>query len=223
MAVKRNWKKKVHRKKKRSVMIRNPVMLTGFPKERIVKLRYCDRFASDLTTGIATQTYRANSIFDPDSSGTGHQPLGHDQWATFYNHYVVLSAKITVDTSLNQNVNGVPVLKLVYLTDDTTSSLAPFTLAEQGKCNYAMLNGFASIGHHRTRNNYSARKFFNVADVKDNVTRIGADFGANPADQAFWICQLGTSTGAGVAITYESIVTIEYIVLMSEPKELTGS
>jgi len=33
--------------------------------------------------------YNLNSLFDPNRTGTGHQPLGFDQWATFYNRYVV--------------------------------------------------------------------------------------------------------------------------------------
>lgn len=32
-------------------------------------------------------------MFDPDTSGTGHQPLGFDQWAAIYKYYMVYAIK----------------------------------------------------------------------------------------------------------------------------------
>jgi len=63
---------------------------------QIVKLRYAEDV--NISAGIALGSYdfRANSIFDPNLTGIGHQPLGHDQWAVFYDHYVVLGARIKV-------------------------------------------------------------------------------------------------------------------------------
>lgn len=33
--------------------------------------------------------FNVNSVYDPDSTGTGHQPRGYDQYAGFYNAYIV--------------------------------------------------------------------------------------------------------------------------------------
>lgn len=62
-------------------------------------MRYSDVYA--LVTGVAAvteQVFRANSIFDPDRTGVGHQPLGHDQLLPMYERYIVdkLEWKITV-------------------------------------------------------------------------------------------------------------------------------
>jgi hypothetical protein len=35
-------------------------------------------------------TFNANGLFDPDQTGTGHQPLGYDQFTPDYNRYRVL-------------------------------------------------------------------------------------------------------------------------------------
>lgn len=65
---------------------------------KYVRLKYSDVFAISLATVTATnQIMRLNSIFDPDLSGTGHQPYGYDQLSVLYNRYRVLktSWKVT--------------------------------------------------------------------------------------------------------------------------------
>jgi len=64
------------------------------PPSAKVALRYVAGFISD---GSAfDQVFNLNSIFDPDRTGTGHQPLGRDQYATLYNRYRVLAVKVKV-------------------------------------------------------------------------------------------------------------------------------
>ncbi len=43
------------------------------------------------TSGIAgtVQEMRLNSLYDPNATGTGHQPYGYDQWAALYGRYKV--------------------------------------------------------------------------------------------------------------------------------------
>lgn len=53
----------------------------------IVRLKYNDKFSSDGTN--MDYVWNANSIFDPDRSGTGHQPYGHDTYLALYNRYRV--------------------------------------------------------------------------------------------------------------------------------------
>lgn len=48
--------------------------------------------------GWSYWAFRLNSIFDPDSSGSGHQPYGHDAMAGIYNRYRVYTCewKVTI-------------------------------------------------------------------------------------------------------------------------------
>lgn len=54
-----------------------------------------------LTSGIGgiygnEQIYRLNSPYDPDFTGTGHQPYGYDQVSLLYRKYKVNAAKISI-------------------------------------------------------------------------------------------------------------------------------
>jgi len=40
--------------------------------------------------------FRANSLYDPNYTGGGHQPNGFDQLIAAYNHFTVISSKIRV-------------------------------------------------------------------------------------------------------------------------------
>jgi hypothetical protein len=54
-----------------------------------------DKSLDPAAVGAGVQ-YASNSIFDPNLTATGHQPLSHDQWSQFYQHYLVMGSKITI-------------------------------------------------------------------------------------------------------------------------------
>jgi len=63
----------------------------GFNPRQLVQLKYSDSYGASLLTLTATnQQFRCNSLFDPDYTGTGHQPYRFDQLATFYSRYRVI-------------------------------------------------------------------------------------------------------------------------------------
>lgn len=63
----------------------------------MVALSYADVVGIASTTSPGVHVFRGNSLFDPDLTGTGHQPLGFDQWSAFYQSYMVygLGYKVT--------------------------------------------------------------------------------------------------------------------------------
>lgn len=69
----------------------------GFAPSVVVKLKYVDLKSYDAGQAASTfNTYRANSVFDPDLTGAGHQPHGFDQWSQFYGKWVVTHVKVTL-------------------------------------------------------------------------------------------------------------------------------
>ena len=92
--------KKKNFRSRRTARRQQPMLALGrspIPDKSLVKLRYCQRCAINPAAGVTNSyLFRANSLFDPDLTGTGHQPLGFDEWAKFYRRYCVLGSKITV-------------------------------------------------------------------------------------------------------------------------------
>lgn len=81
--------------------------------------------ASGVAGHSSYYAFRANSTYDPDYTGTGHQPNFRDECAATYIYYTVLAAKITV-TYPNQDSDSQLMGVFVddyYLTEDTASEI----------------------------------------------------------------------------------------------------
>jgi len=111
----------------------------------ITKLKYADGpytlsvpFA-DISTDYQ---FNLNSLFDPNRTGTGHQPLGHDQLDLLYNRYRVFAASYRVEFYPNPPGSSFQAAHFVSLRNDATtmSSLSlnavretPHTLVKIGR------------------------------------------------------------------------------------------
>lgn len=86
---------------------RIPVLL---PRKYTCKLRYVDEIDLDPAVGglSVTKSYRANDLYDPDSSGVGHQPMGFDQLCLFYKSFTVTKSTIRVTPMIKTTTGGLP-------------------------------------------------------------------------------------------------------------------
>jgi len=72
----------------------------GVSPFRLATLVYPLAFTSSSVTGNTWYwQFRANSLFDPDFTGTGSQPTTFDQWMTLYDRYRVLAMEADVTLS----------------------------------------------------------------------------------------------------------------------------
>ncbi len=63
-----------------------------------VRLTYADSIGKDVTPGTGSyHVFATNSIYDPDVTGTGHQPLGRDLWVSQYEYYTVLACHYRIE------------------------------------------------------------------------------------------------------------------------------
>lgn len=183
----------------------------GFPNEIITKLRYCDLLALTSTNGaLGYNIFSANGIFDPDITGTGHQPMWRDNYAAIYNLYVVLGSKITVHwTPYTANANficGVLVDDNANISSNLNSKL------ESNNSHWGMLSVGGS-GPMTVVETFQPQQF--GVDVKDDGFS-STNVGANPGvQQSYAVWVHGCDTGGGGQVVYASI-EIEYTVKFSQ-------
>ena len=91
-----------------------------FPQKQLVELTYCDAVVvPDISSGV--YQFALNSVYDPDQSGVGHQPRGHDQWSTMYKRYCVIGAKVLVEPIQTPSNTDVDATLFGYVDDDSTN------------------------------------------------------------------------------------------------------
>jgi len=93
---------------------RGPRRKSPMPTSFKTTLRYTDftTFTPGLLTAV--QVYSANSLFDPNRTGVGHQPRGFDQIMTMYDHYVVTGCRMTAilcNTVVDQSIKVAVALR----------------------------------------------------------------------------------------------------------------
>jgi hypothetical protein len=191
----------------------------GFPASRKVKLAYVENATLTSTYGaIAKSQFRLNGCFDPWYTSTGHQPMGFDQWAAFYNHYCVLSASWTCTIAPLGGALGVGYLGAHY-SDDATVPSAVSDLVELGSQVCLFANGQRP---QIFRGSIDVSKFFNRSGDISNDDQLRAAITADPTEQAILtLWAMGESSVA--TITYGYLFEIEYDVKFMEPKDLGPS
>ena len=207
------WRKK----RSRAVQPRAPIA-----DSQVVKLKYGELLTLTSSAGLAaTHVFSANNCFDPNTTGVGHQPMGFDEWMQFYNHFTVLGSKIKVTYMPANSGAGGAALCSIKLQDDATAVVTiNDSILEQTGVVWKALGGDTAQGSQTLKKYFSAKKFFDVADVKDN-SQFNGTHTSSPTEQAFY--HLSISGIDGTAVTCYFAVEIEYIVRLSERSTLLQS
>ena len=182
----------------------------GFPNSIITKLRYCTTYQITAAAGaMAVNVFLANSIFDPDYTGVGHQPLWRDSFASIYNHYVVLGSKINVTYGSDSNANH---LIGIVGDDDISSSSTADTRCELNN-SVSQLMGWASSAPPPTlTSTFEPLMAFGV-DAKDDGAS-ATNNGSSPAQ--VWCYHVWAQPQTTSTVVYTFKVEIEYTVKFTE-------
>lgn len=227
----RKYRKKTTKSRKsyRKRNIYNPTYqqnLLGFPSNKIVTMRYATGLSLDIAAGGVTDvvSYRANGPYDPDVAVGGHQPMGYDQFESYYKRLTVIGSKITVVFAYT-DLTAVKGLAAVGITLDNDTSIrsSPGAQIEDGKSVWKYITtdgttpGFASMSA-----TFSPKSFFSIKDIADNEARIGSLTTGLPAQQAYFNIWAGSTTSDDMpAISAHAV--IEYTCLYSQPEDLAQS
>lgn len=155
--------------------------LSGFPTTLRTKLKYHEAIALSSVAGtVSGNVFRAEALFDPNETGTGHQPMFFDSFAAVYNRYVVRGAriKVTFNPTTETAATSMWVVGIVGQSTNTIQS-DPNVLCEQGHSVWADVNGRNGGPNQKTLYlNYTPEKHLNLSYLDNDV---GALVTSNPA------------------------------------------
>lgn len=225
----RRYKKKrynKYKKKKSSFTKYSGSGLTkSYPlgKKFTFKARYCEvgkSLDNGAIGGGVSKIYRMSSLYDPNYSGLGHQPLGFDQMMLFYDHYTVIGARARINFSNTDGSN--PQTVALKLSDEFTVNPDLQNTFENGDTRWTTLS--PSDGGQASKTltiNYSAKKFFTKNVLGDDLHQ--GNVSTNPAEN----CYLHViAAGADIAQDTSAVlydITIDYIAILTEPKSILSS
>lgn len=176
-----------------------------------------------LTSGPAmvTHYFALNGLYDPNITGTGHQPMYYDQIMALYNHYHVLGTKMTIKV-LPDDANTTPS-KVVLWQNDNNALAASSTIdsLSESQVNQSGIIGSGAAQEPMTLTLFwSAKKTFG-GDILANGDLQGG-VGSNPAELSYGCISLQSMDGATVVSCYIT-VKLEFITVFDEFKELSPS
>lgn len=212
---------------------RIPLPLGGFPEKHVCRLKYVSFVTlnnSALSSAVPLIHHiRANSLYDPDHSGVGHQPRGFDELAAIYDHYTVIGSKIKVSFENDvDNVNSAGQYCFLMLqdTNNTPTSLVDILEeSDKNKMAYKQRNTTSSRNVVLTKK-YSPYKMFGIPkkDSLINNPNLNAQTGSNPVEDAIYTfgvaCSRTTSTDPAPVVCR---VEVEYIALFTEKRPMNSS
>lgn len=205
------------------------IPLSGLPKTLPVRLKYVEMVPLNAGAGTpATYVFSANGMYDPNITGTGHQPKGFDQWLSLYRHYTVLSSKIKVTPASSGSTSS--LIGFVYgvtLTSSTTDFSARNTedmMESQNSRSYHYMNNFSSSANPTAP--ASCFSYFNAKrEFGKNVmgsAEFHGDAASNPTEQMNYVVWQGDVAGNDPG-SIDMIVELEFTAVLSERIPLVQS
>jgi hypothetical protein len=200
-----------------------------FQQSKRVTLRYVETALSCTgTTGaVGGYVFSANGLFDPNITGTGHQPMGFDQMMLLFEQATVLSSKASF-TVYNGSAANISMGVALYLSPDTTILSNFGRTVEAGNCNYRLLAPINTPGNFVQDLNMSCdvRRYFGRTRQKRGLLNDDDLFttsAANPVEQVYFILSAEDIISGANTVVADFTVNIEYDVVFWEPRKLTQS
>lgn len=197
-------------------LLRGPVNRTA-----VAKLRYCETVNLAPGAGfISSHVFRANGIYDPNETGTGHQPMGMDELMVNYNHFTVIGSKITVTFTGTTNTYVCGISTNAAKTDTVTSAQEA---KERQRTVYRVVpSNVGGAGKAILSKKFSSKKFFHCKAIVGESQYKGSSAG-DPSEGAFYYVWAGSDDGTTATQTIQASCHIEYLVVFSEPKTIGQS
>lgn len=191
---------------------------TGFPEMLETRVRYnLFRNYNCGGTGRDIYQFKINSMFDPDLTSAGHQPMYRDQLYTIYKYAIVTGCRWTIEcgTQAGSCVIFIPHVSTYSSTDSDVSAAI-----ERGSTK----RSWAQIGKPCTMTGYvSMAKLFGLPDAKSLLTDdlFRHDDSADPSNLAY--LSIYTQDTEQTTAHCHTSVTLDFTVVFKEVLRIAQS
>ena len=196
------------------------------PNTLCTTLKYCTSKVLSVSSVPQTWSFKANSLYDPDYTGVGHQPMGYDQLMAAYNKWVVVASKAKVTFLPNESNGTHNALVGVHLAEVGSTFPTTYEQAMEITPHWRVLstdNGLSGVDPITCKSKYNAKKYWHLKDLMDNDELFGqvtTDLEERRcAYYDVWVAHDDTTEIADVRFYIE----IDYTVVFAEPRTLTTS
>ncbi len=179
-------------------------------------MKYQETLIQDPGIGPAVhvRVFRANDLYDPDVTVTGHQPRGFDEIMPLYDHFCVVGSKISVNFQ-PASATALPWICGIALLDNTTLLTTPTSYMESRNVVWKTMNSVSNgVTVSKT---FSAKKFFTKPHPL-SVDSLRGNNSSSPTEGAYYhVFVAGIGVGSDAGITQNSAM-LNYSAIFSEPK-----
>lgn len=187
----------------------------GFPKMLKFKHKYATQVNVTDSGALAHYQFRANGLYDPDITGTGHQPSWYDNLTAIYDHYTVIGSFIKYTVVPTGTTIQAPFKIITWINDDTSTTGTADALTENkfSKTRVCPANNPSRIVVY---NKWSAKSFFGGSILAN--TELKGTASTDPTEQSVYQLSLRSLDGVST-ISVHVLVEITYIAVWKELKE----
>jgi hypothetical protein len=183
-----------------------------FPNHYRTTLTYREQVNYTAVTTPQNYIFRGNSVFDPNQTGTGSQPVGFDNLSTFFESYYVIGSRMKVFL-INQST---PVMQISISPTNATGMVTTYDqslLYPHSK--FLVVDGVTRGGKSMgsLTHQMSTLSFFDEPYDRDFLSLVTT----NPSKQFYWAINFQTADQV-TAITCNIQFTIDYDVIFQSRK-----
>lgn len=222
-AKKRRFGKKRWNKRSKATTVNRG--LTPIAPRFITKLKYVGESGMTSTSSTpALYQFNLNSLYDPDRTGTGHQPIGYDQLSGLYDRYRVFACSWRIDVTGSATfwftVLPFDGINLASNTNRTLIQEMPRAVTKTGDNNnrHAMFKGHISLPRLRGQTSVEYKGDDLNSGLMGNVGT-----GSNPTD-ALTLNLFGYSDNqASATVSFNFRVQLMYHCELYDPAAISQS
>lgn len=227
----RSFKRKSYASKRRTFRIPRSPPGQALPNQIICKMRYSEEISVNPTIGgVTAYVFRANSLYDPNLTGTGHQPSPYDQMKLFYKKFKVIGSKITARPILTDTSYETFNAYAGIINSKTSADYATYTnvsnlLESKWGKRFKTIGAYTSMA---SANKKDAGYVSSTWSLKRDETRLATDndfahaASTNPAEVRYFEL-INASVGGNDPPSHNWLVTIDYVVICMDPEVITQS